>query len=43
MLAGKATHNNQSEEKLLLFRAKIFHKKILMKNLDLDDQSTMSS
>jgi hypothetical protein len=26
MLAGKATHNNTSEEKLLLFRAKIFHK-----------------
>jgi hypothetical protein len=36
MLAGKATHNNTSEEKNLFFRAKI-----LMKNLDLDDQSTM--
>jgi hypothetical protein len=37
MLAGKATHNNTSEEKLFLFRAKI-----LMKILDLNDQSTMS-
>jgi hypothetical protein len=37
ILAGNATHNNTSEEKLLLFRAKIFLKEILMKNLYFDD------
>jgi hypothetical protein len=42
MLAGKATHNNSSEEKLLLFRAKNFIK-ILMKNLYLNNHFTMLS
>jgi hypothetical protein len=37
ILAGNATHNNTSEEKLLLFRAKIFLEKNFMKNLYLND------